>query len=152
MLNLTHEFIVITRKESHFIDLGSINPKETLHILDPLLVYFKDTFDWINSIDLNSGGQSRGLSLYGATIFNSESSRKMSTILNRWIDLFESAPDLIPIPKSYIIENPETISLSKECSDIYKKNHVQRQLEKLVELSNKVADSNDHYILLHIGI
>ena len=132
-MSLTHEFAVIEKGSNiNCIDKSM----DMVFVSDKVILYIKDSLDWIDTYWNGKTKRNKGLNYYGYT--------KIKNILDAWILLFDTAPEQFILKGDYLIEENEYER------DLYSKSELLQQLQSLRDMC---IDAMNHDMdILHEGI
>lgn len=138
---LNHQFIIVD-KDSRINYIEDWMDK--IEISDNLILYIKDSFEWIETTGIRASSKKTGLDYYGYTIIKTEGIEKLHKILVCWRSLFEKAPEEFILTGNFM---PEENTYERNC---YIRKEVIKQLKELEVMCNE-ALTKEAYIL-HNGI
>lgn len=156
MSGLNHDFALIATHNLHLIDTCYIFyhqehlASDVISIHDDFILYFADSFQWLDSVNPSNNTPQKSLCYYGYTLFDQKTVKKFKKILTAWHLLFKNAP-----PKFVLTGNWVEI-IDEEDSGKYEKISVNRndllnRLSRLIQLCD-IVEKNDKVVLLHGGI
>lgn len=137
-MSLIHEFILTNQNENTFDSY-----MEKTFISDALILYMRDSFNWINSL-WNGKEEKKGLNYYGETIIREKDIDKLRNVIQAWINLFELSTDEFILTGNYLLEE------NKYEKSLFNKKDVLLQLKSLHFLCEKAIEQNKD--ILHSGI
>lgn len=138
---LNHQFAIVD-KDSKIDYIEDWMDK--IEISDNLILYIKDSFEWVETTEVRVSSKKAGLDYYGCTIVKTEGIEKLYKILVCWRNLFEKAPEEFMLTGNFM---PEENAYERNC---YIKEEVIKQLKGL-EVMCVEALTKGAYIL-HNGI
>ena len=140
-MSLTHEFAVIEKGSNiNCIDKSM----DMVFVSDKVILYIKDSLDWIDTYWNGKTKRNKGLNYYGYTKIRGQDIEQLKNILDAWILLFDTAPEQFILKGDYLIEENEYER------DLYSKSELLQQLQSLRDMC---IDAMNHDMdILHEGI
>lgn len=135
-----HGFTIIEKDEKK----SKLDPsKEDIVVSDDLILYLWDSFKWIKFKWAN-GKCKKGLDYYGYTIMEEEEIKNLIPIIEKWIELFECAPEKFSLTGLYMCEENKYEKIKM------KRKRVLNELCSFVQLCKKALETDK--IIVHYGI
>ena len=140
-MSLTHEFAVIEKGSNiNCIDKSM----DMVFVSDKVILYIKDSLDWIDTYWNGKTKRNKGLNYYGYTKIRGQDIEQLKNILDACILLFDTAPEQFILKGDYLIEENEYER------DLYSKSELLQQLQSLRDMC---IDAMNHDMdILHEGI
>lgn len=153
---LDHDFALITMhnlpliKNCYIFHHQEHLASEVVPLHDDFIIYFADSFQWLDSFNPSTNTPQKSLCYHGYTLFDQKTVKKFKKILTAWHSLFKNAPPNFSLTGSW------TEIIGEENSGKYEEINVNRndllnRLSRLIQLCEMV-EQNDKLVLLHGGI
>lgn len=140
-MSLTHEFAVIEKGSNiNCIDKSM----DMVVVSDKVILYIKDSLDWIDTYWNGKTKRNKGLNYYGYTKIRGQDIEKLKNILDAWIMLFDAALEQFILKGDYLIEENEYER------DLYLKSELLQQLQSLRDMC--IEAMNHDMDILHEGM
>ena len=153
-----HGFLLLKEHQVNYEEsFDYINSKKQILLPDDLILYMKDTFVWIPSIDprcleTSLESQDFGINYYGATIINKKGAKIFGNIIRAWIDLFTNAPTHLKLTGVWIenVNDDGTDSGGYYKTITLRRDAVIKTLKILIDYADRTISGE--YFILHFGI
>ncbi|MDH5682421.1 MAG: hypothetical protein OEZ36_12600 [Spirochaetota bacterium] len=149
-MSLDHEFRIVKTKSGDYSEFRNyINHPDNIRVHDDVFGYIYDTLLWIPVL-YNNGSEGYGPDRFAISIIRREGALIASRIFHGWIELFSAGPDKLNLVGDWCIDG-ETEDGSYE-KLILDKMSIIEAFTKIKEMCQFVAENNNYYYLLHMGI
>ena len=137
---LKHEFSIVDKSYRGYEIFENM---ETILISDDIILYIKDSLEWINTI-WNGNSINKGINYYGYSIIENKQIFKLIKIIEAWKCLFSLATEDFYLTGCFCIHDESYDKL------FLKKNKLLIELESLIFLCKKAIKKDKN--ILHSGI
>ncbi|AZS15425.1 hypothetical protein [Paenibacillus lutimineralis] len=153
---LTHEFFLVInefefkdRYEWYSTDRHIWENKAVLS--DDIILYMMDFLNWVPSFNPETKESGNGLNYYGITVIHNVGADKLISVLDKWLNLFDEAPDTFSLRGDTIWKEEDNgEGYWEQTINRMNRERMQSELNQLIGLAVKATNNNQ--LIIHFGI
>ena len=150
MAGLNHTFHLLNVSEFAYKDyLKALRLQGGIEIYDDQLAYFADTLRWIPTYNPAREEPYQGLCWFGPTVIKTEGASIARRIFQAWLDLFANGPSILNL-QGYMVLDDKGQATHERLE--MRRDEIMSKLKTLADWCQQVAESEDRYFIMHLGI